>query len=98
MHLRKYFVANDAKELDQNMYETFKNVVNEDFSAHFEHFAKKALICWGTEDTATRLASGREIARLIKQSTFMEFGGDHYFFLHHVPEIVSNIETSYISN
>jgi len=96
--LRKFFVASDAKSLEQHMYETFKQVVNEDFSKHFAHFRKKALICWGTKDQATRLSSGREVARLMPQSTFLPLEGDHYFFLHHVPTIVSAIETSYISH
>lgn len=96
--LRKYFVASDAKELNHYMYETFKKVVNEDFTAHFGYFGKKALICWGKDDTATRLSSGREIARLIRQSTFLEFEGDHYFFLHHSFEIVSAIESRFISH
>ncbi len=96
--LRKFFVASDAQSLEEHMYETFKQVVNEDFSKHFAHFQKKALICWGTKDQATKLSSGKEIARLMPQSTFIAYDGDHYFFLHHVPAIVSAIETSYISH
>ena len=35
---RSLFVADDAKELSHEMYETFKNVVNEDFSKEFASY------------------------------------------------------------
>ena len=94
--LREYFVADDAKKLSKQMYETFKVVVNEDFRDTFASFKNSALLCWGREDTATPLEAGLEIAKLIKNSRFIEYEGDHYFFLSHAKEIASQIEQSYI--
>ncbi len=79
----KYFASKDVENLSQNMYETFKKVVNEDFIAVFKKFKKDALIFWGKEDTATPLSSGKEISKLIENSQFYVLEGDHFFFLKH---------------
>lgn len=74
------------------MYSTFKNVVNEDFSSNFSNFQNNALIFWGEKDTATSLESGKNIANLIKKSTFISYDGDHYFFVKNVEDITKRIE------
>lgn len=79
----KIFRTKDASNMSQNMYETLKNVVNEDFSDVFANFSNTAVIFWGINDKATSLQSGKTIAKLIKDSTFNALGGDHYFFLKH---------------
>lgn len=73
--------SKDADNLNSGMYETFKNVVNEDFSSIFANFQKKASIFWGISDRATSLDSGEKISKLIKNSRFFALTGDHYFFL-----------------
>ncbi|STP12356.1 2-hydroxy-6-oxohepta-2,4-dienoate hydrolase [Helicobacter mustelae] len=73
--------SKDAKNLNQGMYNTFKNVVNEDFTPHFANFEQKAVIFWGKQDSATSLSSGEKISKLIKNSRFYALEGDHYFFL-----------------
>ena len=67
--------------MNENMYKTFKNVVDEDFSSYFSNYKGKAKIFWGKNDTATTLDTGKQIHSLIKNSTFNVFNGDHYFFL-----------------
>jgi len=78
--LAKVFAAKDVENLSQEMYETFKTVVNEDFSRIFENYDGKALIFWGKDDTATPLWTGERIAELIKNSSFYPLEGDHFFF------------------
>lgn len=92
--LRGFFASSDAKSLPPHMYETFKNVVDEDFSEIFASRDGKTLICWGESDTATPLSSGKEIAKLIKGSHFVSFEGDHYFFLAHAKEVAKHITRS----
>jgi non-heme chloroperoxidase len=92
--LRTYFVAEDAKGLSREMYETFKNVVDEDFSEHFRKSVSKALLCWGDTDSATPLASAQKIATLMRHATLHVYPGDHYFFLKHAPLISAQIETA----
>ncbi len=93
--LRHLFISQDAKGMSEHMYETFKNVVNEDFRNHFAAFANRALIFWGEEDRATSLQSGKEIARLIKKSSFYPLAGDHYFFLRHSAFICKKVREEY---
>ena len=88
----KIFRSKDVNQMSENMYETFKNVVNEDFSSHFSNFSNNTLIFWGEKDTATSLESGKKIASLIKKSTFISYDGDHYFFIKNVEDITKRIE------
>jgi len=95
---RSLFVAQDAQGLSKVMYETFKNVVDEDFSSKFATFKHKALLCWGRDDTATPLSSAKEIQRLIKDSTLRVYDGDHYFFIQHSKEVSDEIENIFLGN
>lgn len=89
--LHQFFVSDDAKGMSREMYETFKNVVNEDFDANFAASKSKALLFWGKEDTATPLWSGEKIANLIPNSSLFPLDGDHYFFLKHGAFIAQTI-------
>ena len=95
-HLRKFFVAEDAKTLNTYMYETFKGVVNEDFSQQFKDSKAKGLICWGESDTATPLSSGEKIHELMQDSRFVAYDGDHYFFMKHAKSISQLIEETFL--
>nr|WP_314468267.1 alpha/beta hydrolase [uncultured Campylobacter sp.] len=81
--LYKFFATKDVKGMSKTMYETLKNVVDEDFSSKFADFGGKAFIFWGEEDKATPLKSGERVSRLIKNSEFHPLKGDHFFFLLH---------------
>ena len=94
--LRSLFVADDAKSLSEPMYQTFKNVVDEDFSDEFSSYACKALLCWGKDDSATPLSSGEKIDELIEDSTLEVYDGDHYFFMNHAEEISKKIEMTFL--
>jgi len=89
--IRELFVAPDAQGMSHEMYETFKNVVDEDFEASFAKSKSKALCFWGKEDTATPLYTGEKIAGLIGNSTFYPLEGDHFFFLQHKDFIAQTI-------
>ncbi|WP_456451886.1 alpha/beta fold hydrolase [Hydrogenimonas sp.] len=90
--LRRLFASKDAAKMPQNMYETFKKVVDEDFSAHFAAFDNPALLCWGKEDTATPLAAGERIAALMPKARLEVFEGDHYFFLKNPRPVIAAME------
>ena len=93
---REFFVAADAKQLSEPMYQTFKNVVDEDFSEEFASFGGKALLCWGKDDTATPLSSAIKIQKLIKESKLVIYEGDHYFFLKHAKDVSQNIQNTFL--
>ena len=90
--LNKMFRSSDVKTMNEGMYATFKNVVNEDFSSAFTNYKNNALIFWGDKDTATSLESGKKIASLIDTSTFISYDGDHYFFVKNAKDITERIE------
>lgn len=90
--LRRFFVAPDAQGLSQPMYETFKQVVNEDFTEKFRTYKGKALLCFGRQDTATPMWTAYKISELISESKVVEFDGDHYFFLEQGQTVAKEIE------
>ncbi|MBA1437409.1 MAG: alpha/beta hydrolase [Epsilonproteobacteria bacterium] len=94
--LREMFVADDAKKLSEYMYQTFKNVVDEDYSDEFAKFTNTALICWGEKDSATPLESGKKIASLIPDAKLEVYDGDHYFFMQHAKDIAQKIEQTFL--
>lgn len=94
--LRSFFVAEDAKSLSEPMYQTFKNVVDEDFTPYFSEYKGKALLCWGDKDTATPLSSAEKIDALIPDSTLVVYEGDHYFFMQHAQSVSKNIEETFL--
>jgi len=89
--LRKLFVSDDAKEMNQAMYETFKNVVNEEFEENFYKIDSKALLFWGKDDTATPLWTAKKINSIIKNSELYPLDGDHFFFMQHAKFISDKI-------
>jgi pimeloyl-ACP methyl ester carboxylesterase len=95
---RSLFVAEDAKELNDYMYETFKNVVNEDFSDIFAKYEGKAALFWGKDDTATPLSSAQKIDELIADSSLYVYEGDHYFFMKNSADISKKIEAKFLES
>ena len=92
--LRSFFVAPDAQGMSEVMYQTFKNVVNEDFTDYFKAFKNKALLCFGKKDTATPLWTGEVMQTHLTDSRLVAYEGDHYFLLHDGASIAHEIEKS----
>lgn len=90
--LTKLFRSADVNKMSEQMYGTFKNVVNEDFSQEFKSFNNRCMIFWGETDTATSLESGKMIHDYIKNSAFKSYPQDHYFFLKNAQNIGQEIE------
>jgi surfactin synthase thioesterase subunit len=78
--IRKLFVSNDAKDMSENMYQTFKNVVDEDLSDKFKNYRGKAIVFGGDKDTAVSPKANKKISELLNSNLIM-LSGDHYFFL-----------------
>ncbi|MGB3750322.1 MAG: alpha/beta hydrolase [Arcobacteraceae bacterium] len=93
-NISKIFRSKDVDNMSQNMYETFKNVVDEDFSEYFKGFYNKALIFWGETDKATALESGKKIHTYIKKSNFKSYPQNHYFFLQNSGDIANIINNT----
>jgi len=78
--VKKLFVSDDVKGMSENMYQTFKNVVNEDFRGEFRKCTSKSLVFGGSEDKAVSPQSNRKIGELLNSSVTI-LDGDHYFFM-----------------
>lgn len=91
--ITKAFRSKDVDKMNEGMYSTFKNVVNEDFTNHFKNTSSNTMIFWGETDTATSLSSGKKINELIKNSSFISYKQDHYFFLQNAQDICEKIQT-----
>ncbi len=90
--LRNIFVSDDAKDMNEGMYQTFKYVVNEEFEENFSKVTSKTLLFWGRDDSATPLWTAKKIAQIIDDSELFVYDGDHYFFLNHSLDISKKIE------
>lgn len=84
---KQFLRSKDVENMDEVMYQTFKNVVDEDFSNVFAKFKNPCYIFWGESDLATPLKSGEQIHTLIQDSKFFVLEGDHFFFLKGAKEI-----------
>lgn len=87
------FATKDVSGMSQVMYETLKNVVDEDFSPLFAKRQEKTLLFWGEKDSATPLCSGQKIHSLIKNSEFYSYDGDHFFFVKYAKDIAQKINS-----
>ncbi len=92
--IRNLFVSADAKGMSQEMYETFKNVVNEPFEENFSDYSGKGLLFWGKEDTATPLWTAEKIITLMPDGKLYPLDGDHFFFLKHSAFIAQTISNT----
>lgn len=90
--LRSFFVSDDAKGMNEAMYETFKYVVNEEFEDNFKSVTSKTILFWGKDDSATPLWTAKKITQMITDSKLYSYDGDHYFFLKYSSEIAKEIE------
>ncbi len=88
----KFFATKDVDGLDKTMYETLKNVVNEDFSQNFKNFKKKAIVYWGKDDKAVPLSNAYDIASFIENSKLRIYEGDHFFFLNNAEKICTDFK------
>jgi len=85
--IKQLFISDDVKQMKQNMYETFKNVVDEDFSEIFEQCTSTSLVFGGENDTAVTPKSNKRIGELLNCSVNI-LNGNHYFFLDNINNLI----------
>ena len=89
--LWRIFASKDVAGMSATMYETLKNVVNEDFTSVFANCPSRTLIFWGAEDSTTPLSCGKKISEIARNCVrFEPLSGDHFFFLAHAESIAAN--------
>ena len=91
--LRKEYGSSDYNNLDKNMYQTFKNVINEDLRKHVKSITSKTLLLWGFKDTSTPIKDGYYLNKRIKESHLIIFpNGTHFVYLEYKNEICNIIQ------
>ena len=53
--IRNKFSSNDYNTLPSHMYQTFKNIINEDLTKYYKNIVVETLIIWGQKDNITKL-------------------------------------------
>ena len=79
---RKKFGSADYNSASELMKTSLVKVVNEDLTENLKKITQDTLLIWGDKDTATPLADGKLMEKLIKNSGLVTLeGAGHYSFL-----------------
>ena len=94
--IRNKFSSNDYNTLPYHMYQTFKNIINEDLTKYYKNIVVETLIIWGQKDNITKLKYGKKLLKLIKNSALIIYPkADHFSYLRY-PILTSKILNSYL--
>lgn len=90
------FGSSDYKNLNINMYNTFKNIINEDLKIYYKEIKINTLIIWGKNDKSTKLKEGKMINKLITSSKLIiiPYAG-HFPYLNY-PNIVNKLIYNFV--
>ena len=91
-YLFNKFSSSDYQALDENMRETFKNIVNLDLTNYLTSINTNTLILWGEKDTDTPLKDGKLMHKKITNSELIIFPNcTHYCYLENTYVIIKII-------
>ena len=83
--LRENVGSSDYKASSNVLKETMKIILNEDLTHLLPNIKVPTLIFWGTLDTATPIADGRKMEKLIPDSGLIEYpGATHFSYLENI--------------
>lgn len=90
-YLQNIFSSKDYKELNSNMYNTFKNIVNYDLLSYYKKINNKVLIIWGEKDKDTTVKDSYKLKKYIKNSELIIISkGSHFVYLNY-PLLINKI-------
>lgn len=91
-YLFNKFSSSDYQSLDENMRETFKNIVNLDLTNYLSLINTNTLILWGEKDIDTPLKDGKLMHKKITNSELIIFPNcTHYCYLENTYVIIKII-------
>ena len=85
------YASPDYKNLNQNMRETFKNIVNYDLKHYLKNIKSKVLIIWGNNDIETPLNDARIMLKYIKDSELVIIDKVGHFPYLERPDLINSI-------
>ena len=90
-YLFKKYASTDYQSLNENMRNTFKNIVNEDLSHYINNINARTLIIWGNKDYDTKINDAYTINKLIKDSELIVLENVGHFSYLEKPNLVNKI-------
>ena len=91
-YLFNKFSSSDYQSLDENMRQTFKNIVNLDLTKYLSSINTNTLILWGEKDIDTPLKDGKLMHKKITNSELIIFPNcTHYCYLENTYVIIKII-------
>ncbi|MBO5414166.1 MAG: alpha/beta hydrolase [Bacilli bacterium] len=94
--LFRLFASTDYKALDNNMYQTFKNVVNEDLKYYYKYIEIPTLIIWGEKDIDTPLKDGYYMNKNITNSSLIVYPDIGHFSYLSYPTLTNQIINKFL--
>ena len=79
---RKLFLkysSQDYLSLPNNMYKTFKNIINENLYKYYKKIHNTTLIIWGKNDRDTPIKNAKKLKKIIKKSILITFNNAGHF-------------------
>ncbi len=95
--LFRHFASTDYKELDNSMYQTFKNVVNEDLKFTYKAIKQEALLIWGENDKSTPLKDGIYMRKNISNSSLIIYPNSGHFSYLDYPILTNKIIDEFLT-
>ena len=90
-YIFKKFASSDYSKLNDNMKNTFKNIVNLDLTPYFKNINAKVLIIWGNNDIDTPIGDAKIMLKNIKNSELVVLDKANHFSYLNYPILVNNI-------
>lgn len=80
--IRSYFSSDDYLNVPPYMYQTFKNIIQEDLRVDYSHIQSDVLIIWGKKDQDTPIKDAYYLHRIIHDSGLIVFPkAGHFSYL-----------------
>lgn len=95
--LFRKFASSDYKSLDNNMYQTFKNIINEDLKYYYKYMEVPTLLIWGEKDKDTPIKDAYYINKQISNSSLIIYPNAGHFSYLTYPTLTNKILNEFIS-
>ena len=83
--IRNKVGSSDYKASSEVLKETMKTILNEDQTENLKNISVPTLLIWGRYDTATPIADGRKMEKLIDNAGLVEYpNGTHFSYLENI--------------
>ena len=96
--LIQIFGSSDYKKLPLEMYQTFKNVINEDLRYYLPYIDNETLLIWGNKDQDTPLKDAKYMKNHIKDSALIIYPNATHFSYLEYPLLTYNIIEKFLLN